>query len=431
MSGFCYNQGTVDLQPSSMTPNTSLPPTGSTADVAAALPYGIYGVPGEPMYCENFVSGAADMVAHVYSKLGGAALNIELTPANVYAAYEEAVLEFSYIMNMHQAENVLSDMLGGTTGSFDQDGNLLSGELSSSLGGSHVNLKYPKFGFAYARRVAGGLATEAQIGGLDTEYSASIPMSPKQQDYDLQEIIANKPEFASLVGNKRILITKVFFKTPRAAWRFYGYYGGLTTVGNFHNYGQWADDSSFEVIPVWHNKLQAIQYENAIYTRLSHWSYELKNNKIRIYPTPHETLGPDNLWVRFQIPRDAWVEDDDKQTGIDGINNLATLPFPNIPYKNISSMGKHWIRRFALELCKETLGQIRSKFATIPIPGESVTLNGPALIQEARTEKELLRTELTDKLDKLTYSSLMASDADLVDNVDRIQQKIPMVITMG
>jgi hypothetical protein len=94
-------------------------------------------------------------------------------------------------------------------------------------------------------------------------------------------------------------------------------------------------------------------------------------------------------------------------------------------------MGKHWIRRFALELCKETLGQIRSKFQTIPIPGESVTLNGPALIQESLREKELLRKELTDKLDKLTYSALMASDADLVNSVDQIQQKIPMVITMG
>ena len=63
-------------------------------------------------------------------------------------------------------------------------------------------------------------------------------------------------------------------------WRFYGYYGGLNTVGNLANYGQFADDSTFEVIPPWHNKLQAMAYEDAIYTRNSHYSYEIKNNKL-------------------------------------------------------------------------------------------------------------------------------------------------------
>jgi hypothetical protein len=42
----------------------------------------------------------------VYKKLGGDVVDIELTNANVYAAYEEAVLEYSYIINMHQGKNV-------------------------------------------------------------------------------------------------------------------------------------------------------------------------------------------------------------------------------------------------------------------------------------------------------------------------------------
>ena len=35
---------------------------------------------------------------------------------------------------------------------------------------------------------------------------------------------------------------------------------------------------------------------------------------------------------------------------------MNTLPFPNVPYKNINSIGKQWIRRFGLALSKETLG---------------------------------------------------------------------------
>ena len=71
---------------------------------------------------------------------------------------------------------------------------------------------------------------------------------------------------------------------------------------------------------------------------------------------------------------------------------MNTLPINNIPYKNINSIGKQWIRRFALSLIKETLGQIRSKFGAIPIPGNNVTLNGDKLISEAREEQKILRS---------------------------------------
>lgn len=67
-------------------------------------------------------------------------------------------------------------------------------------------------------------------------------------------------------------------------WRFYGYYGGLNTVGNLSTYGMYSDDSTFEVIPVWQNKSQAMAYEDAIKTRNSHYSYEIKDNNLRIFP---------------------------------------------------------------------------------------------------------------------------------------------------
>ncbi len=58
--------------------------------------------------------------------LGGDILDIELSEYQVYAAYEEAVLEYSYIVNVHQAKNTLSSLLGNPTGTFDQDGEMVS-----------------------------------------------------------------------------------------------------------------------------------------------------------------------------------------------------------------------------------------------------------------------------------------------------------------
>jgi hypothetical protein len=71
---------------------------------------------------------------------------------------------------------------------------------------------------------------------------------------------------------------------------------------------------------------------------------------------------------------------------------------------------------------------VRSKFATIPIPGESVTLNGDALLSQGKEEQEALRTELKELLDELTYNAMMTADAQKVEQVNNIQKKIPLSI---
>ena len=111
------------LTPVSTTSAIVLPITGTHSNVNSAtnpLPFGIY-------TSTSFVSGAVDQVAYTYKKLGGDVLDLEITEHQVYSAYEEAVLEYSYIVNSHQAKNVLSDLLGANTASFDQDGQIESG----------------------------------------------------------------------------------------------------------------------------------------------------------------------------------------------------------------------------------------------------------------------------------------------------------------
>jgi hypothetical protein len=362
-------------------------------------------------------------------------LDIELTTGSVFSAYEDAVLEYSYIVNVHQAKNTLSDMLGSSTGSFNSKGSLTGSALSTYTGSNGIALKFPRFEFQYARRVGYGVSTEAGFGGETTIYSASFSGSNGSQDFDLQQIVsasANDGVFGSTnpVGNKRINVTRVFYKTPQSMWRFYGYYGGLNTVGNLSSYGQFTDDSTFDIVPVWQNKAQAMAFEDAIYTRNSQYSYEIKNNKLRIFPNL-VSVSPDKYWIEFFVETDPWEEDSDKLTGISGINNMNALPFENLPFEKINSIGKQWIRRFALALSKETLGNIRSKFTTIPIPGDSVTLDGPALLSQGQAEQEKLREELKTVLDETTYAKLMQTDAELNDAVNKVQERIPLRVFVG
>jgi hypothetical protein len=408
------------LTPTSTESAIILPPTGTAGDVLSSLPFGIYTT-------GSFISGAVDQVAYTYRKLGGDILDLEIKAENVYANYEEAVLEYSYLVNLHQAKNSLGSTLGNPTGSFNHDGAIIAGQ-------SGVELKYPKFNFGYAMKVGQQFSHEAAIGGTTPIYSASFDTVADKQDYDLQAIVSASAEaggvpYESIDKTKRIVIRDVFYVSPRQMWRFYGYYGGLNVVGNLHTYGQYADDSSFQVVPVWQNKLQAIQYEDHLYTRTSHFSYEIINNNLRIYPIP-DNVSPEKFWFRFSIRESTWT--DEYNDGQDGVNNMNTLPFENIPFESINSIGKQWIRRFALALSKETLGQVRSKFGNnVPIPGDNVSLNGSELLSQAATEQEQLRTELKEQLEAMTYDKLVEIDAGTVDNVNNIQKHVPTGIFVG
>jgi len=415
------------LNPASTTNSNILPVTGTSGDVAAALPFGIYETTA-------FHAGAADQVAYTYKKLGGDILDIELTAGNIYAAYEEACLEYSYIVNVHQSKNSLSSFLGHSTASFNQDGQITSGH---SLSGSKIELRYPKYDYGYIRRVGERVATDSNVGGTEYIYSGSVTKVNSQSDYDLQTIISESAATDSTVpyygkvGNKRITIRRLYYKTPQAMWRFYGYYGGFSVVGNLRTYGQYADDSTFDIVPVWQNKLQSMAYEDALNTRVSHWSYEIKNNMLRIHPTPGSN-SPAKFWFQFTVETDPWDDSaGDRLSGVKGVNNMNTLPFQNIAYNSINSIGKQWIRRFALALAKEMLGQIRGKFASIPIPGESVTLNASELLAQAKAEQDALREELKTTFDELTYSKLAEVDATIGDNAEKVLADIPAGIYVG
>jgi hypothetical protein len=430
---------TPTLTPTSQTSAVALPITGtfSVASVSTNYPYGLYvsetkvdGTTNE-LYDANFVSGAVEQVAYTFKKLGGDVLDIELDEKIVYSSYEEAVLEYSYIVNIHQAKNILHSSLGATTGTFDHDG-----QRTDSLSGSQVELKYPKFMLGYANKVMDGTTSEAGLGGSTPIYSASVDTAQDRQDYDLQAAVSSsaatdsdKPYY-NKIGNKRVTIHRVFFKTPHAMWRFYGYYGGLNAVGNLATYGMYADDSTFEIIPPWQNKAQAMAYEEAIYTRNSHYSYEIKNNKLRIYPLS-TSVGPGQIWFEFSIDSDPWEETDGRNDRIAGVNSMNTLPLANIPYSSINSIGKQWIRRFSLSLAKEILGQVRSKFGAIPIPNANVTLNGKDLVTQGKAEQKELREELQKVLDELTYQKMTEIQKAITDNTLETGKKIPMFIYVG
>ena len=110
---------------------------------------------------------------------------------------------------------------------------------------------------------------------------------------------------------------------------------------------------------------------------------------------------------------------------------MNTLPFDNIPYKNINAIGKHWIRRYALAIAMGMLSQVRGKFSSIPIPGESIQLNGANLAQASAAEMQALKEELKTILDEMTYRALTEKDAQMVASTKTVLENAPLLIYQG
>lgn len=425
------------LQPFTTISVRRLPATGTYVDVNATnLPTPVY------LDSPSFITGAVQQVAYVYSMLGGAILDIELLPEQVYTSYQDAVLEYSKLVSLHQAKNSLGSFLGAATGTFDGSGQFLSGSFLS--GTFNPALAFPRFSISWSKRVSIGLSEEAGVGGTRPFYSASVNLIDGVQEYDLQSAIAiqatssNSPFSAafSASAGKRITIERVYYKSPTAAWRFYAFSSGFNLAGNLSSYGMYADNTTYDVVPAYQNKMQASIFETNLYTRASHYSYEIHDNKIRLYPVPRDSRMT-KLWFLFSIGNEPWEENSaitssaGGMLGIYGVNNFNTLPFANIPFENINSIGKQWIRKYSLATSKEILSQVRGKFTTIPIPNDSVTLNHEKLSNEAKEEKEALKNELLEYLDSLTYPNISQMEAEIVENTKKAMSGIPLPFYVG
>ena len=77
------------------------------------------------------------------------------------------------------------------------------------------------------------------------------------------------------------------------------------------------------------------------------------------------------------------------------------------------------------------LGQIRGKFTTIPIPGESVTLNHSELLSQAKAEQDQLKSGLTEMLASTEYKELVKQDVEKADATAKTFALSPLPIFVG
>ena len=380
---------------------------GSSSFASGQTPYGFYDSDTQfSGSSNNSVDKFADWAAR---RLGHPIMSVELQSGSFYACYEEASTEYSAQVNQFNIKDNLLHLTGQATGS-----NITHKRVTPTLGRSVFLSK--QYG------------TEAGVGGDVPYYSGSISVISGSQTYDLNSLYADVSESGAAIEIKR-----VYHEATPAMQRFFDPYattgyGTLNTVEGF-GFGNYSPAVSFTLMPLFEDllRVQAIELNDSI--RKSSYSFALQNNKLRIFPDPEEDQ---TLWFEYVKTADRDNPLITEYSGsTDVVSDYSNVPYDNMEYKFINDVGKQWIRKYALALCKELLGMIRSKYGSIPIPNAETTLDGDTLRSEAAAEKELLVTQLREMLEQTSRRALLEADKDEAEFLLEKLQKVPYPIYIG
>jgi len=361
--------------------------TGTSTFVSGSgqTPFGFYD--GDTTF-----QAEADKVAKWCARrLGYPLVEIELQDINFYTAFEEAITLYGNEVYQYKIrENYLS--------------------MEGNLTGSSFNNKVITPNLGSIIRISETYASEAGVGGTVTYHTASFDMEQGKQDYDLVAILSG----SGITGS--IEVKRVFYQEPPAIVRYFDPYAGtgtgLQSLLETFGFGQMSPGINFLLMPIYFDvlKIQAIELNDQI--RKSAYSFDLVNNKLRVFPIPTSTMLMFFHYI-FKDDRNSVVVDSRSNL----ITNVSNVPYINPIFGQINSIGRQWIYQYTLAICKEMLAYIRGKYTTVPIPGAEVTLNQADLLADARDEKAKLLEQLRGTLDiasRKTQLETQALEADFI-----------------
>jgi len=379
---------------------------GSSSFFPGQTPFGIY----DEDY--TFQEDAPKMALWCARRLGFPIQNVELQDENFYACFEESVSEYGAQVNQFNIRNNLDSLKGKKTGT-NYSQKLVNGTNLPQL-----------------IAISDAYGTLAGVGGNTDIKKGHINLVAGKQEYDLMELWGNVSE-----SNNRIDIVKVFQEPVPAINRFFDPYsvsgqGTLNLIDEF-GFGSFSPAAQFVLMPVFEDllRIQAIEFNDQF--RKSAFTFNIVDNKIRVFPVPSSTTIRQYGKLFFDyFVRTEFIE---KSTSVtpNVVSDYSNVGYDFIEYCGINDVGKQWIRKYTLALVKEMLGAIREKYSTIPIPGSEISLDGAALRSEAQTEKEALMTQLRETLEELSRKVQFENRNNEANQHQEMLRKVPLAIYIG
>lgn len=355
-------------------------------------PYGFYD--NDP----EFQDDAESTAKWAALRLGYPITDVELQEINFYSAFEEAVSEYGSQVNFFQARDNLINLQGSPTGSTNLSGKYIPQTLRGIF------------------RLAKAYGSEVGAGGTQTYYTGSIYVSSSKQVYNfLTDASIETGSFAT----DQFTIRKIYhYQTPSSV-RYANVGLGDAVVEEF-GWSDYIPPETYTLMPTTYDVLRMQQIELNDQIRTSAFSFQLTGNRLRIFPIPTTSF---KMWFTYTLDADATNFD---LNGTGKISDISNIPYHNITYKYINEIGKQWIRRYTLAICKEMLGYVRSKYSEMPIPDAPVTLNGADLLSAASTEKEALLSELKDLLESTSMQAQLERKGAIAEAMNKQLSFVPL-----
>jgi hypothetical protein len=348
---------------------------GTSHFTTGSTPFGFYDT-------DNLFVTESDQVAKwCAQRLGYPLVEVELQPISFYAAFEEAVTTYgNEVYQWKVRENYLS-----------MEGNKITNNFNNALITPNLGTNI---------RISETYATEAGTGGKVPFYSGSFVMNAGQQDYDLDAILQTQ----GITGS--VEIKRVFYEAPPAIVRYFDPYAGTGTgmqsLLETFGFGQMSPGINFLLMPIFFDvmKVQAIELNDQI--RKAAFSFDLRNNQLKIFPIPIPAYDGAQLWFEYITLSQKSQPVRDNRANI--VTDIMNVPYRNPVYSQINAVGRLWILKYCLALCREIEAHIRIQFANLNIQGVG-PLQGNELIADARTEKDNLINELKEMLNEVSRKS--------------------------
>jgi len=386
--------------------------TGTSTFAPGQTPFGFYDNQTDFQVDANKV---ADFCAR---RLGYPLAEVELQSGSFFTAFEEAITTY-----------------GNELYAFRVRENYLSLEGASSLVEANGQLMKPNM--AGLVRISQQYGEESGVGGTVPYYNGSLPLKHMQQDYDM-DVWAK--ENINIADGDRIELKRVFYEAPPAITRYFDPYAGTGTgmidLMDSFGWGSYSPAINFLMMPLNYDLqvIQAIELNDTI--RRSNYTFELVNNRLRVFPIPSTGgnytnsstgQGADCGYLRFEYILES-ERNSPYQDGTNKITDVSNVPYVNPNYNEINSIGRQWIFEYALAISKEMLGYIRGKYSTVPIPDAEVTLNQQDLLSSATADKNALIERLRGYFDETSRTKLMENRALEGDYLEKELNKIPYTI---
>jgi len=381
-------------------PNIDIWPGSGSFFPLTYTPFGFYD--NDP----DFQDDAESTAKWAALRLGFPIADVELNEINFYAAFEEATNEYGALVNFYQARDNLINLQGFPTGSSNLSGKYIPQTLRGIF------------------RLAKAYGSEVGAGGTQTYYTGSVSVVQGKQVYNLiNDTTIETGSFAT----DQFTIRKIFHKLKPASVRYNDPAAGTIAdaVTNEFGWNNYTLPGTYMLMPIYYDVLRMQQIEFNDEIRKSGYSFQLTGNRLRIFPIPSTSF---NLWFHYSLDAEGTNFDLNGDGGSGKISDISNIPYQNITYRYINEIGKQWIRKYTLAICKEMLGYIRSKYSSMPIPDGEVTLNGSDLLSAAATEKEALLTELKETLDSTSMQAQLERKSAIADAMSKQLSYVPLKI---